>query len=77
MSTGLTAEISVFSLSLGSSGGNILVNTIDSTKINTYNLKLIGSITGYSTITDFILFTVSILDTCLSTVINKVAVTTT
>jgi hypothetical protein len=58
------------------SGGLININTIDTTKVGTYNLKLIGTMIGYPTVTDFLLFTVNVQDTCLSTVINKVAIAT-
>ena len=43
-----TTADGIFSLSLGVSGGNVVVNTNNISKARTYNLKLYGDVTGYT-----------------------------
>ena len=45
--SGTTAD-GIFSLSLGITGGNVVVNTNNISKARTYNLRLYGDVTGYT-----------------------------
>ena len=45
--SGTTADV-IFSLSLGITGGNVVVNTNNRSKARTYNLRLSGDVTGYT-----------------------------
>jgi len=57
----------------GMAGTDLDVYTINPVKIATYNMKLVGTVTGYDT--KFVLFTVIVEDGCTSMTLTPTTIT--
>jgi hypothetical protein len=55
---------------LSSTGGSITVSTTSAAKIATYNLEVVGTVTGYS-VSSPVLFTVYVVNGCSVTTITS------
>jgi hypothetical protein len=57
-------------------GTSLVISTTSNTKIKSYSLRATATITGYSSITNFISFTVIVMDSCDSISVSSIALTT-